>query len=159
MGWERHFDERSWVYDLSEARLPLDERPSRVTMRAYDKRTGAETIIITNRHLEGLFWSDGSQEAGTTQFSLRNSSDEEIRALLRSRLAACMMPRIRDIAEAYDRTAFDAVVEAWVAETSKAEELELGEAIDHEVYLRRVSAADVRRDDAICELAARALGE
>ena len=157
MSWREYFDESTWHYDISEALLPDDERPSRVTLRAYDERTGAETVIITNGHLEGMFWPDGSQEAGTLQFSLRNASEDEIRELLRRRLAACMMPRITDVAESYDKAAFDAITERWIAETSRAEELGYVDAIDYEERDRMVGAAKVRREDAICELAARAL--
>lgn len=157
MSWRDYFDESTWRYDISEALLPDDERPSRVTLRAYDERTGAETVIITNGHLEGMFWPDGSQEAGTGQFSLRNASDYEIRELLRRRLTACMMPRIADIAESHDKAAFDEITERWVAETSRADELGYADAIDHEERDRMVGAAKARREDAICELAARAL--
>lgn len=159
MSWKDYFDKSEWKYDISQARLPIDERPDLVVMTVTDERVGTYARVTTNRHLEGLFWADGTQEVGTGQFSLRDATDEEIIALLGKRLEACMMPAIESMAEKHDKEAYDAIVMRCVAERARAaEDLEFGVIWYEEQQVADCKAIE-REENALCELALKALGD
>ena len=152
MTWRDFFDE-DWTIDVSEAMLPHDERPDRVTLRAADARFGAEAVTVTNRDLEGLFWGDGAQKAGTTQFSLRGKTEGELVAHMRDQLEGQIQPAIERLVRDADPSAADAIEAAWVRATARnGEDYDCG-LIDYDERCRRDGRAMDDRTAGYCNLA------
>ena len=154
---DHYVDENGWHYDLSEMKLPLDERPHFVTVRAWEDEFGTTASIITNKYLEGLFSKDGSQVVGTMSFSLGTPMQAVDK--LRRRLRSAIGTTVVEVAtEGAPQTA-EAISKEYDHRSSVIDEAEEVGAISYPEAEERRGQLDAWRDEQYRRLAKRVLRE